>query len=98
MSLRFQIVTAFLLVVMLPLSGCARSNNCGFNTPSAASVIPDGLGVNIHFTDPRPGELKMLSEAGFRWVRMDLKWDLTETARGEYDFAPYDRLMENLDQ
>lgn len=97
MSLRSQIVTAFLLVVMLPLSGCARSNNCGFNTPSA-SVIPDGLGVNIHFTDPRAGELKMLSEAGFRWVRMDLKWDLTETARGEYDFAPYDRLMTGLDQ
>ena len=29
---------------------------------------------------------------------MDLKWDLTEPARGQYDFAPYDRLMSGLDQ
>lgn len=40
----------------------------------------------------------MLSEAGFRWVRMDLKWDLTEPAKEKYDFAPYDRLMSALDQ
>ena len=23
----------------------------------AQTVVPDGLGVNIHFTNPRPGEL-----------------------------------------
>jgi hypothetical protein len=40
----------------------------------------------------------MLSAAGFRWVRMDLKWDLTEPAKGHYDFSPYDRLMASLDQ
>jgi hypothetical protein len=31
----------------------------------------DGLGVNIHFTDPRPGEMKMLADAGFNgfaWI------------------------------
>ena len=28
-------------------------------------VLPDGLGVNIHFTDPQPGEMKMLAGAGF---------------------------------
>src|SRR6185295_8981306 len=39
-----------------------------------ASTIPDCLGVNIHFTDPRPGEMKMLADAGFRWVRMDFHW------------------------
>ena len=27
-------------------------------------VIPDCLGVNIHFTDPKPGELEMLAAAG----------------------------------
>ena len=35
--------------------------------PAAAAelpglVVPDGLGVNIHFTDPRPGEMEMLRE------------------------------------
>ena len=38
----------------------------------------------------------MLSEAGFRWVRMDLKWDSTETRQGLYDFSAYDRLLETL--
>ena len=35
----------------------------------------------------------MLAAAGFRWVRMDFIWKLTETAPGKYDFAPYERLM-----
>jgi hypothetical protein len=55
------------------------------------------FGVNIDFTDPQPGEMKMLAGAGFRWVRMDLKWDATETQRGRYDFAAYDRLLAALD-
>ena len=38
----------------------------------------------------------MLAESGVRWVRMDFKWDLTESAKGKYDFAPYDRLMSAL--
>ena len=81
------------------LSGCAADSDCKFGaTPATASVIPQGLGVNIHFTDPQPGEVKMIAEAGFRWVRMDFKWDATERERGRYDFAEYDRLMKALDE
>ncbi|MCC7498881.1 MAG: hypothetical protein IT160_14965, partial [Bryobacterales bacterium] len=29
-------------------------------------TVPNGLGVNIHFTNPRPGEMEMLAAAGFR--------------------------------
>ena len=54
--------------------------------------------MNIHFTDPQPGEMKMIAAAGFRWVRMDLKWDATERERGRYDFSAYDRLMQALDE
>ena len=61
-------------------------------------VIPDCLGVNIHFTDPKPGEMEMLAAAGFKWVRMDFTWAATERKKGEYDFAAYDRLAANLDQ
>lgn len=73
----------------------------GFATPLRAaeicsSLLPDGLGVNIHFTDPRPGEMKMLAEGGFRWVRMDFNWNGTERQAGQYDFAAYDRLMAAL--
>jgi hypothetical protein len=35
-------------------------------------IVPDALGVNIHFTDPESGEMEMLAAGGFRWVRMDL--------------------------
>ena len=61
------------------------------------AVIPDGLGVNIHFTDPRAGEMEMLAAAGFHWVRMDLNWGATEREKGHYDFRAFDRLLANLD-
>ncbi len=62
--------------------------------PEAA--VPEGLGVNIHFTDAKPGELEMLAHAGVRWVRMDFGWDGTEPEKGRYDFSPYDRLLAQL--
>lgn len=61
-------------------------------------VIPQGLGVNIHFTDEKPGELKMLADAGFKIVRMDFDWARIETERGKYDFSAYDRLVKSLDE
>ena len=63
--------------------------------PSA--VVPDGLGVNIHFTDARPGELEMLAAAGFHWVRMDFFWGGIERQKGTYDFSAYDRLLAALE-
>lgn len=63
-----------------------------------APTVPDGLGVNIHFTDPRPSEMKMLTDGGFRWIRMDFSWSLIEKIKGEYDFTPYDRLMATLEK
>lgn len=65
---------------------------------TSARNFPSGLGVNIHFTDPEPGEMKMIADAGFRWVRMDFKWDLTEREHGRYDFSPYERLLRSLDE
>src|SRR4051812_7400407 len=60
--------------------------------------IPDGLGVNIHFTQPQAGEMEMLAGAGFKWVRMDCIWSDTEKAKGHYDFSAYERLLEQCDQ
>ena len=88
-----------LVFLITLLSGCAADTNCKFGgTPARESFIPQGLGVNIHFTDPQPGEVKMIADAGFRWVRMDFKWDATERERGRYDFGEYDRLMSALDE
>lgn len=75
--------------------GIAQTNS--FVHPALPeAVIPDGLGVNIHFTDPRPGELEMMSDAGFRWVRMDFNWNTIERQKGIYDFAAYDGLLASL--
>jgi hypothetical protein len=60
--------------------------------------VPDALGVNIHFVDPKPGEMEMLAAAGFSVVRMDLSWAATERKKGEFDFSPWARLLEACDQ
>lgn len=86
---------AFALLLSLATSSCARTE-CISAPPITNTPITDGLGVNIHFTDPQPGEVKMIADAGFRWVRMDFKWDLTEQSAGVYDFAPYERLLAAL--
>ena len=89
-----------LFVLSLVVSSCALSAHPTEPWPSdnSAPAIPGALGVNIHFTDPKPGELAMLAGAGFRWVRMDFVWQSTETAKGIYDFTAYDRLVKALDE
>lgn len=88
-----------LVLLVTLLSGCTTNLDCKFGGSAATtSAIPEGLGVNIHFTDPKPGEIKLIADAGFRLVRMDLKWDVTERERGRYDFTEYDRLMKALDE
>jgi hypothetical protein len=61
-------------------------------------AVPEGLGVNIHFTDPLDGEMELLAAAGFRWVRMDLGWAGIERERGVYDFSAFDRLVGHLEK
>jgi len=82
----------------LTISADRNSTSCrGCWLPAAGNpTIEQAFGVNIHFTEPQPGEIKMIADAGFRWVRMDFKWDLTEPQPGRYDFSPYDRLMKAL--
>src|SRR4030095_14942195 len=80
---------------IVPSLGMA-SELCAPAVQALSSVVPCGFGVNIDFTEPRAGEMEMLTAAGFRWVRMDLKWDATEVERGRYDFQSYDRLMSSL--
>ncbi len=91
-----------LLSVFLSLS--ISADRTFTNCPQAwfpntnSKTLEQGLGVNIHFTDPQPGEMKMIADAGFHWVRMDLVWADTERQAGRYDFSAYDRLMQSLDQ
>jgi beta-galactosidase GanA len=77
----------FLLLICILAAAAVRA---------AETDVTDSFGVNIHFTDPKPGEMKMLADTGFKWVRMDLNWGGTERKKGEYDFRAYDRLMTAL--
>lgn len=59
-------------------------------------TIGDGLGVNIHFRGNQPGELDLIRDAGFKFIRMDFAWDAVEKQKGAYDFSEYDPLVEGL--
>jgi len=61
-------------------------------------VLPDGVGVNIHFTRGHEQDLDMIAAAGFRLVRMDFLWGRTERRKGEYDWSDYDILTSELDK
>ncbi|HKP46114.1 MAG TPA: cellulase family glycosylhydrolase [Pyrinomonadaceae bacterium] len=91
---------SILFVCILLCAGCTSSAHPSGVWPSdiSAPTIPNALGVNIHFTDPKPGELAMVSAAGFRWIRTDFVWQDTEVQKGNYDFAAYDRLINALSE
>ncbi len=61
-------------------------------------TVPRGWGVNIHFTDPQPGEMERFADARFGLARMDLFWHQVEREKGKYDFAAYDRLVRELEK
>ena len=97
MTLRFVLIL-LTLILSLSISADRTRNDCpgAWSKTSNPTTLDRGLGVNIHFTDPQPGEIKMIAAAGFRWVRMDFVWAETEKAHGRYDFSAYDRLLESL--
>ena len=76
--------TAFLLSLPMALlvSGAAMRAQV---PPLPDLGIPDGFGVNIHFTSAGADELRALGESGARFVRMDFSWGRVERAKGEYD-------------
>ncbi len=92
------VLLTFASSFLIPADRVSNNWPGGWSASSVAVDFVKGLGVNIHFTDPRPGEVDMIADAGFRWVRMDLKWDATEPRKGHYDFAAYDRLVASIEQ
>ncbi|MBN2506635.1 MAG: cellulase family glycosylhydrolase [Verrucomicrobia bacterium] len=61
-------------------------------------VLPQGVGVNIHFTRGHARDLDMIAAGGFKFIRMDFSWGGTERRRGAYDWSAYDELTANLDR
>jgi hypothetical protein len=84
----------FVLAVVFSLTTAVISAE-----PLPEPVIPEGFGVNIHFTG-LPKDLHMISEAGFKFVRMDFAWSRIEKVKGEYEFkeSGYDSLTLGCEQ
>jgi polysaccharide biosynthesis protein PslG len=62
------------------------------------AVIPAGVGVNIHFVTGHARDLDLITQGGFKFVRMDFSWETTERKAGVYDWSQYDELTANLAQ
>ncbi len=62
------------------------------------TVLPAGVGVNIHFVTGHEQDLDLISAAGFRWVRMDFGWAQTERKTNEFNWSDYDTLTANLEK
>ncbi|MBV9851126.1 MAG: cellulase family glycosylhydrolase [Armatimonadetes bacterium] len=82
-----------LLIVALSLAATHLSAK-----PSALPppVVPQCVGVNIHFTGQPKRDLDGLARGGFGWIRMDFAWDAIEKTKGVYDFSAYDSLLAGL--
>ena len=84
---RFKLLSAIAFVPLL-----------AFAVEIPECVLPDGVGVNIHFTRGHEKDLDMIAAAGFRFVRMDFGWGGIERKKGEYDWSEYDALTADLDR
>ncbi len=78
------------LIVLL----IAASLTCHAKLPEL--VVPNGWGVNIHFTGAPKQDLDMIHQAGWRMIRMDFAWGDIEKQRGVYRFEAYDQLLDGL--
>ena len=59
-------------------------------------LIPDGLGVNIHFIGAPERDIALIKEAHIKLIRADLTWSRIERKKGIYNFAIYDTLVNAL--
>ena len=75
--------------------GLLQEALCGQIPPA---IIPAGVGVNIHFVTGHARDLDLITNAGFRFVRMDFSWEATEGKAGVYDWTEYDELTAHLEQ
>ena len=85
---------AFIVLMVFLFSTIASVSPAAMGAGSLSGpAISDGFGVNIHFTG-LPHDLHMISEAGFKFIRMDLAWSRIEQTKGIYDFkgSGYDSL------
>ena len=84
--------TIFSLVVALACFSIARAADF------PDTVVPAGMGANIHFVKGHERDLDLIAAGGFKFIRMDFSWGGIERRKGEYDWSGYDELTANLEK
>lgn len=83
-------------IVQLLISFMVGTLSLNAQIPNA--IIPEGVGVNIHFVQGHQKDLDLIAAAGIKFVRMDFTWEWIEGKKGEYNWSPYDELVSNLEK
>jgi len=105
--------TFWVTVCASPLGGASLSQGATVTAESLFAVrlpppaTPESLltespfGINTAFgpdSADLEGRLKAMQQAGIKWGRQDFTWKRIEKRKGEYDWAGYDRLVEQCRQ
>jgi hypothetical protein len=94
---------AFVFALALTRSLIAGTAQNTFTVDLPAPSAPTELrsdspfGINTAFRPATPdleARLKAMQQAGIKWGRQDFTWKNIERTVGEYDWEPYDRLVE----
>lgn len=81
------------------LPTASNSFTFALSPPAAPNTLLSGspFGINNAFDPSAPDlgpRLKAMQQAGIKWGRQDFTWRRIEKAKGEYDWASYDSLVE----
>lgn len=90
------ILITFNILLILFLCSCNIKN---YKNEREFSTFSNSLGVNIH-EGTTETDTKLIAQAGFKWVRIDIQWELVEKQKGVYDFktSGYDHLTSLLEK
>jgi hypothetical protein len=89
-------ILALLLSFALTSATCSRKTGDSTHREFPETLIPDGLGVNVHFPGAPKEDMDLIKEADIRFIRADLTWSQVEREKGRYDFDRYDELVESF--
>ncbi|HEV2124050.1 MAG TPA: hypothetical protein VGW38_14895, partial [Chloroflexota bacterium] len=86
-----------------PLTGIRPSFAQSEETAVVDAVAPEapavptfayGMQAHLYYQDV-PGTLGLVQDAGFGWVKQQVRWSAVEIEPGRYDWAPLDQLAEH---
>jgi hypothetical protein len=69
-------------------------------TPGALAVNTFGYGLQSHMIGDvdHDATVKAMKELGFQWLKQQIEWEKFEIAKGQYNWAEIDRLVDTCDR